>query len=59
MELRKAEYDRAKSLVDSKVGSAEDLDAKKAQYAGRRRALGEGEDACATTPSSARPSRAS
>lgn len=33
MDLRKAEYDRAKSLVDSKVGSVQDLDAKKAQYA--------------------------
>src|SRR5262245_55513376 len=33
MDLRKAEYDRAKSLVDSKVGSVQDLDSKKAQYA--------------------------
>jgi RND family efflux transporter MFP subunit len=33
MDLRKAEYDRAQSLVDSKVGSVQDLDSKKAQYA--------------------------
>jgi RND family efflux transporter MFP subunit len=33
MDLRKAEYDRAKALVDSKVGSVQDLDSKKAQYA--------------------------
>jgi RND family efflux transporter MFP subunit len=33
MDLRKAEFDRAKSLVDSKVGSVQDLDSKKAQYA--------------------------
>jgi membrane fusion protein, multidrug efflux system len=33
MDLRKAEYDRAKALVDSKVTSVQDLDSKKAQYA--------------------------
>jgi RND family efflux transporter MFP subunit len=33
MDLRKAEYDRAKALVDSKVSSVQDLDSKKAQYA--------------------------
>ena len=33
VDLRKAEYERAKSLVDSKVGSVQDLDSKKAQYA--------------------------
>src|SRR5262245_9577593 len=33
MDLRKAEYDRAKALEASKVGSIQDLDAKKAQYA--------------------------
>jgi membrane fusion protein, multidrug efflux system len=33
MDLRKAEYNRAQSLVDSKVGSVQDLDSKKAQYA--------------------------
>jgi RND family efflux transporter MFP subunit len=33
MDLRKAEYDRAKALVDSKVTSVQDLDTKKAQYA--------------------------
>ena len=33
MDLRKAEYDRAQSLVDSKVGSVQDLDSKKAQWA--------------------------
>lgn len=33
MDLKKAEFDRAKALVDSKVGSVQDLDAKKAQYA--------------------------
>jgi membrane fusion protein, multidrug efflux system len=33
MDLRKAENDRAASLVASKVGSVQDLDAKKAQYA--------------------------
>ena len=33
MDLRKAEFDRAKALVDSKVTSVQDLDAKKAQYA--------------------------
>jgi RND family efflux transporter MFP subunit len=33
MDLRKAEYERAESLAASKVGSVQDLDAKKAQYA--------------------------
>ena len=33
MDLKKAEYDRAQSLVDSKIGSVQDLDSKKAQYA--------------------------
>ena len=33
MDLRKAEYDRAKALVDSKITSVQDLDTKKAQYA--------------------------
>jgi membrane fusion protein (multidrug efflux system) len=33
MELKKAEYERARSLADSKVTSAADLDEKKAQYA--------------------------
>ena len=33
MDLRKAEYDRAKALVDSKVTSVQDLDTRKAQYA--------------------------
>ncbi len=33
MDLRKAEFDRAQSLVESKVGSVQDLDSKKAQYA--------------------------
>ena len=33
MDLRKAEYDRAQSLVDSQVGSVQDLDSKKAQWA--------------------------
>ena len=33
VDLKKAEFDRAQSLVDSKVGSVQDLDSKKAQYA--------------------------
>lgn len=33
MELKKAEYERARSLAESKVTSAADLDEKKAQYA--------------------------
>jgi membrane fusion protein, multidrug efflux system len=33
MDLRKAEYDRAQAMVDSKITSVQDLDAKKAQYA--------------------------
>jgi RND family efflux transporter MFP subunit len=33
MDLKKAEYERAQALVDSKIGSVQDLDSKKAQYA--------------------------
>lgn len=33
MDLRKAEYDRSKALMESKVASVQDLDEKKAQYA--------------------------